>query len=86
MVVVRFPILNFIPSLLVYVHNAKAITMAGKEERVLVSLSGGCPWGFRLQGGAGTGLPLIVSKVSAIIFINHIFNILYQACLRRPFS
>lgn len=60
--------------------------MAGKEERVLVSLSGGCPWGFRLQGGAGTGLPLIVSKVSAIIFINHIFNILYQACLRRPFS
>lgn len=37
--------------------------MTGREERVLVKLSGGCPWGFRLQGGAGTGLPLIVSKV-----------------------
>lgn len=66
---IRFPILNFLPPLLVYVDNSKAITMTGKEERILVSLSGGCPWGFRLQGGAGTGLPLIVSKVSAIIFL-----------------
>lgn len=38
--------------------------MTGKEERIVVTLNGGGPWGFRLQGGAGTGLPLIVSKVS----------------------
>lgn len=38
--------------------------MTSKEERLSVSLTGGGPWGFRLQGGAGTGLPLIVSKVS----------------------
>ncbi|GIY60151.1 synaptopodin-2 [Caerostris darwini] len=37
--------------------------MADKKEKLLVTLSGGGPWGFRLTGGAGTGLPLVVSKV-----------------------
>ncbi|KAG8181186.1 hypothetical protein JTE90_010958 [Oedothorax gibbosus] len=33
------------------------------EKKLVVCLSGGGPWGFRLQGGAGTGLHLVVSKV-----------------------
>ncbi|GFT49579.1 uncharacterized protein NPIL_690152 [Nephila pilipes] len=37
--------------------------MSDKKEKLSVCLSGGGPWGFRLQGGAGTGLPLVVSKV-----------------------
>lgn len=32
-------------------------------EEVLVTLSGGAPWGFRLQGGAEQKKPLQVSKV-----------------------
>lgn len=44
--------------------------MTSKEERLVVNLGGGAPWGFRLQGGAGTGLPLIVSKVSILNFIS----------------
>lgn len=32
-------------------------------ERVTVRLTGGGPWGFRLQGGSGTGKPLTVSKI-----------------------
>ncbi|XP_054717180.1 synaptopodin 2-like protein isoform X3 [Uloborus diversus] len=32
-------------------------------ECLTISLSGGVPWGFRLQGGAGTNQPLTVSKV-----------------------
>ncbi|XP_035231316.1 uncharacterized protein LOC118203169 isoform X2 [Stegodyphus dumicola] len=37
--------------------------MTGRKDQLSVLLSGGFPWGFRLQGGAGTGLPLVVSKV-----------------------
>lgn len=32
-------------------------------EEIVVSLSGGAPWGFRLQGGAEQQKPLLVSKV-----------------------
>ncbi|XP_062957721.1 synaptopodin 2-like protein isoform X2 [Cynocephalus volans] len=35
----------------------------GAEEEVLVTLSGGAPWGFRLQGGAEQRKPLQVSKI-----------------------
>ncbi|KAG8507958.1 Synaptopodin 2-like protein [Galemys pyrenaicus] len=35
----------------------------GAEENVLVTLSGGAPWGFRLQGGAEQRKPLQVSKI-----------------------
>ncbi|XP_015360117.1 synaptopodin 2-like protein isoform X1 [Marmota marmota marmota] len=35
----------------------------GAEEKVLVTLSGGAPWGFRLQGGAEQRKPLQVSKI-----------------------
>ncbi|GFT84700.1 PDZ domain-containing protein [Nephila pilipes] len=31
---------------------------------VFVTLVGGSPWGFRIQGGRGTGLPLRLSKVN----------------------
>ncbi|MGH0155886.1 UNVERIFIED_CONTAM: hypothetical protein FKN15_030338 [Acipenser sinensis] len=33
------------------------------EEQVVISLSGGAPWGFRLQGGAEHSKPLQVAKV-----------------------
>ncbi|XP_051838097.1 synaptopodin 2-like protein isoform X1 [Antechinus flavipes] len=35
----------------------------GAEEEVQVTLSGGAPWGFRLQGGAEQKKPLQVSKI-----------------------
>ncbi|XP_044518740.1 synaptopodin 2-like protein isoform X1 [Gracilinanus agilis] len=35
----------------------------GAEEEVQVTLSGGAPWGFRLQGGAEQRKPLQVSKI-----------------------
>ncbi|XP_020030021.1 synaptopodin 2-like protein isoform X1 [Castor canadensis] len=35
----------------------------GAEEEVLVTLSGGAPWGFRLHGGAEQRKPLQVSKI-----------------------
>ncbi|XP_064125797.1 synaptopodin 2-like protein isoform X1 [Loxodonta africana] len=35
----------------------------GAEEEVLVTLLGGAPWGFRLQGGAEQRKPLQVSKI-----------------------
>ncbi|XP_037660063.1 LOW QUALITY PROTEIN: synaptopodin 2-like protein [Choloepus didactylus] len=35
----------------------------GAEEEVLVTLSGGAPWGFRLRGGAEQKKPLQVSKI-----------------------
>lgn len=35
----------------------------GAEEEVQVTLAGGAPWGFRLQGGAEQKKPLQVSKV-----------------------
>ncbi|XP_066204480.1 synaptopodin 2-like protein isoform X1 [Saccopteryx leptura] len=35
----------------------------GAEEELLVTLSGGAPWGFRLQGGAEQRKPLQVSKI-----------------------
>ncbi|XP_034633414.1 synaptopodin 2-like protein isoform X1 [Trachemys scripta elegans] len=35
----------------------------GAEEEVLVTLSGGAPWGFRLQGGSEQKRPLQVSKI-----------------------
>ncbi len=34
-------------------------------EQVVVTLSGGAPWGFRLQGGAEHQKPLQVAKVRA---------------------
>lgn len=34
-------------------------------EEIAVSLSGGAPWGFRLQGGADQQKPLQVAKVHA---------------------
>lgn len=34
-------------------------------EEIVVSLSGGAPWGFRLQGGADQQKPLQVAKVHA---------------------
>lgn len=36
---------------------------AEDKEEVLVTLSGGGPWGFRLQGGSEQDRPLQVSKV-----------------------
>lgn len=38
-------------------------------EEVVVSLSGGAPWGFRLQGGAEHQAPLQVSKVRLVCVI-----------------
>lgn len=37
--------------------------MGAAEEEVTVTLSGGAPWGFRLQGGSEQKRPLQVSKV-----------------------
>ncbi|KAM6442116.1 synaptopodin 2-like protein isoform 1-T1 [Liasis olivaceus] len=36
---------------------------AEEKEEVLVTLSGGAPWGFRLQGGSEQNRPLQVSKI-----------------------
>ncbi|NWS57845.1 SYP2L protein, partial [Chunga burmeisteri] len=35
----------------------------GAEEEMLITLSGGAPWGFRLQGGSEQNRPLQVSKI-----------------------
>ncbi|NWQ95949.1 SYP2L protein, partial [Burhinus bistriatus] len=35
----------------------------GAEEEILITLSGGAPWGFRLQGGSEQKRPLQVSKI-----------------------
>ncbi|NWS33614.1 SYP2L protein, partial [Polioptila caerulea] len=35
----------------------------GAEEEMLITLSGGAPWGFRLQGGSEQRRPLQVSKI-----------------------
>ncbi|KFO13432.1 Synaptopodin 2-like [Balearica regulorum gibbericeps] len=35
----------------------------GTEEEMLITLSGGAPWGFRLQGGSEQKRPLQVSKI-----------------------
>uniref|UniRef100_A0A8C0EXW0 Synaptopodin 2-like protein n=1 Tax=Bubo bubo TaxID=30461 RepID=A0A8C0EXW0_BUBBB len=35
----------------------------GDEEEMLITLSGGAPWGFRLQGGSEQKRPLQVSKI-----------------------
>lgn len=35
----------------------------GAEEEMVITLSGGAPWGFRLQGGSEQKKPLQVSKV-----------------------
>ncbi|NXP08468.1 SYP2L protein, partial [Thinocorus orbignyianus] len=35
----------------------------GAEEELLITLSGGAPWGFRLQGGSEQKRPLQVSKI-----------------------
>ncbi|KAF1509264.1 Synaptopodin 2-like protein, partial [Eudyptula minor] len=35
----------------------------GAEEEMLITLSGGAPWGFRLQGGSEQKRPLQVSKI-----------------------
>ncbi|XP_077202184.1 synaptopodin 2-like protein [Paroedura picta] len=37
--------------------------MGAEEEEVVVTLSGGSPWGFRLQGGSEQKRPLQVSKI-----------------------
>lgn len=36
-------------------------------EEAVIMLSGGAPWGFRLQGGAEHQKPLEVSKVSGVL-------------------
>lgn len=36
-------------------------------EEVIIALSGGAPWGFRLQGGAEHQKPLQVAKVRQVI-------------------
>lgn len=33
-------------------------------EEVVITLSGGAPWGFRLQGGVEQQKPLLVAKVN----------------------
>lgn len=35
-------------------------------EEVIITLSGGVPWGFRLQGGVEHQKPLQVAKVSRV--------------------
>lgn len=35
-------------------------------EEVIITLSGGAPWGFRLQGGVEHQKPLQVAKVSQV--------------------
>lgn len=35
-------------------------------EEVVITLSGGAPWGFRLQGGVEHQKPLQVAKVSRV--------------------
>lgn len=47
----------------VLVIRIEFANMSDKKEKLVVCLIGGGPWGFRLTGGAGTGLPLVVSKV-----------------------
>lgn len=45
-------------------HAAGCELRAGMvAEEIVVSLSGGAPWGFRLQGGAEQQKPLQVAKV-----------------------
>lgn len=47
-----------------HTHKRGAEGMGAKDkEEVLVTLSGGGPWGFRLQGGSEQNRPLQVSKV-----------------------
>lgn len=45
-------------------------------EEVVVTLSGGAPWGFRLQGGTEQKQPLQVSKVIDynILLISFLFS------------
>lgn len=37
-------------------------------EEVIITLSGGVPWGFRLQGGVEHQKPLQVAKVRRFLF------------------
>ena len=47
-----------------HTHTAGCELRAGMvAEEIVVSLSGGAPWGFRLQGGAEQQKPLQVAKV-----------------------
>ncbi|TWW82294.1 Synaptopodin 2-like protein [Takifugu flavidus] len=40
-------------------------------EEIMVTLSGGAPWGFRLQGGAEQQTPLQVAKLHFTVALNH---------------
>lgn len=55
----------------------RAEVMGAEEEEVVVTLSGGAPWGFRLQGGSEHKRPLQVSKVGKYVLTKsedtHIF-------------
>lgn len=44
-------------------QNIQSPEIMGAEEEMLITLSGGAPWGFRLQGGSEQKRPLQVSKV-----------------------
>lgn len=44
-------------------QNIQSAEIMGAEEEMLITLSGGAPWGFRLQGGSEQKRPLQVSKV-----------------------
>lgn len=46
-----------------YWENFKAAVSGMVAEEIVVCLSGGAPWGFRLQGGADQQKPLQVAKV-----------------------
>lgn len=60
-------------------------------EEVIITLSGGAPWGFRLQGGVEHQKPLQVAKVRQVhyhlihraiaIVMNLTVNIHYRVCV-----
>lgn len=46
-------------------------------------LEGGAPWGFTLKGGLEHGEPLIISKVSSVVFIELMFCFVCNVLSRR---
>ena len=47
-----------------YTHAKKRFAAWNMERERVVVLDGGLPWGFRIQGGRDTGLPLRIARVS----------------------
>lgn len=45
--------------------------MEGNSGGRLVTLEGGLPWGFRIQGGCDTGFPLRIARVclNCLVFV-----------------